>query len=269
MRNSSKKDLVLNYQTELFTKLGLPFTFPPSLVMRLLLSLSVVCLASLTARAQSAINPTALTNIEIVNHELAKGKGYTGAMPASGSSFLLPYWTRGTVKMTSGTVPQPWLKYDLHGDRLLWRRPNGDSLELNTSTTTEFSLGDSLRGTRYLYRRYLAARIRELPLRTAFFEVRYDAGRSALLRRRSRTLFHGNNGPSLAGRSGDRWVETSVFYLKNADNVIEPIRLGSKAVLAVLGKAKAPALQGYATREHLDLSAEADIVQLLKYYDTL
>lgn len=237
--------------------------------MRLLLFSLFVGLAGPAARAQSAISATAPTNADVLNRELAKGKGQLGDMPVSGSSFLLPYWTRGTVKMTAGTVPQPWLKYDLHGDRLLWRRPSGDSLELNTNAITEFSLGDSLRGTRCLYRRYLDAHIRELPLRTAFFEVRYDAGRSALLRKRSRTLFHGNNGPSLAGRSSDRWVETSVFYLKNTDNIIEPIRLSPKAVLAVLGKAKSPALQAYITRENLDLSAEADLVKLLKYYDTL
>lgn len=237
--------------------------------MRLLFLFIFVGLACPAARAQSAISATAPTNADVVNRELAKGKGQLGDMPVLGNSFLLPYWTRGTVKMTSGTVPQPWLKYDLHGDRLLWRRPGGDSLELNTSAVTEFALGDSLRGTRYVYRRYLDAHIRELPLRTAFFEVRYDAGRSALLRKRNRTLFHANNGPSLAGRSSDRWVETSVFYLKNADNVIEPIRLSAKSILAVLGKGKAPALQAYSTRENLDLSAEADIVQLLKYYDTL
>ena len=237
--------------------------------MRLLILPLLVGLASPAARAQGAISATAPTDAEVLNRELGKGKGQLGATPVTGSSFLLPYWTRGTVKMTSGTVPQPWLKYDLHGDHLLWRRPSGDSLELNTSAMTEFSLGDSLRGTRYLYRRYLDARIRELPLRTAFFEVRYDAGRSALLRKRSRTLFHTNNGPSLAGRSSDRWVETSDFYLKNADNTIEPIRLNAKAVLAVLGKAKAPALQAYITRESLDLSAEADLVKLLTYYDTL
>lgn len=235
--------------------------------MRLLFLVLAATVSHTAALAQGAISATAPTDAEVVNRELARGKGNL-ANPVSGSSFLLPYWTRGQVIMTSGTVPQPWLKYDLAGDRLLWRRPAGDSLELNTNEIAEFSLND-VRGGTYTYRRYLTAKIENPALRIAFFEVRYDAGHAALLRRRSRILLHGNNGPSLVGRSSDKWIETTTYFVKRADNVVEPVRLTNKAVLAALGKEKAPALTAYVTREHLNLSEETDVVMLLKYYDTL
>ena len=236
--------------------------------MRLLLLPLFVALAHSAALAQGAISATAPTDADVLNRELAKGKGQLAAVPTTGSSFLLPYWAHGNVVMTSGTVPQPWLKYDLGNDQLLWRRPAGDSLELDTSEITEFSLADT-RNKTYLFRRYLTAKIENLALRTAFFEVRYDAGRAALLSRHSRTLLHGNNGPSLAGRTSDRWVETTSYFVKRTDNVVEPIRLNAKSIIVALGKEKAPALQAYATREQLNLSEEADVVKLLKYYETL
>lgn len=236
--------------------------------MRLPLITPLLVLASTTAFAQGAISPTAPTDAEVLNRELAQGKGNLTSNIA-GTQFLLPYWTRGTVKMTTGTVPRPWLKYDVAGERLLWRRPTGDSLELNTNEVTEFSLGDSVHGKTYTYRRYLAAKIENLALRTAFFEVCYDDGHAALLRRRNRVLFHGNNGPSLAGRPGDKWIETITYFIKRTDNVVEPVRLNAKSILAALGKEKAPTLTAYATREHLKLSGEMDVVKLLKYYDTL
>lgn len=236
--------------------------------MRLLLVAPFIAFAHFTAFAQGAISATAPTNAEVVNHQLAQGKGNL-TLNTSGNRFLLPYWTRGNVKMTTGTVPRPWLKYDVAGERLLWRRPAGDSLELNTNEIAEFSLGDSLRGKAYTYRRYLTARIENVALRTAFFEVRYDAGHAALLLRRNRMLFHNNNGPSLEGRPGDKWIETITYFVKRTDNVIEPVRLSSKSILGALGKEKAAPLNAYVTSEHLKLSEEADVVKLLKYYDTL
>ena len=227
-------------------------------------------MASITpsAFAQAALSQTMPTDPEYINRELAKGKGQIN-VPVVGTPFLMPYWSRGSVLMTTGNVPQPWLKYDLAKGRLLWRRSPADSLELDTSLITEFSLADSLHGKTYTYRRYLSARIASLALRTAFFEVNYDEGKSALLRRRTRTLFSGNNGPSLTGRQASKWLDTSTFFLKHSDNVIDPVKLNAKSVLAVLGKEKAPRLSAFATREGLDLSQQADVVKLLKYYDSL
>ncbi|OGX85759.1 hypothetical protein [Hymenobacter glacialis] len=236
--------------------------------MRFLLIGLLVAAATPVAFAQAALSPVVATDPEYINRELAKGKGHSN-MAADGTPFLMPYWSRGNVLMTTGRVPRPWLKYDLAKDRLLWRRSPTDSLELDTSLVTEFSLADSLRGKIYTYRRYLAARIASYPLRTAFFEVNYDEGKSALLRRRTRTILGGSNGPSLAGRQAGKWEETSTFYLKNSDNVIEPVKLNAKAVLTTLGKAKAPLLTAYVTRERLDLSQETDVVKLLRYYDSL
>ena len=217
--------------------------------------------------AQGNAGVAGTSDNEAINRALYRVKGR--AADVVGTPFLIPFWTRGNVRMTTGTVPNPWLKYDVAGDRLLWRRPTGDSLELNTNAMTEFSFGDSLRGERHVFRRYLTSKMADPLLRTAFFEVGYDAGRSALLKRRTRLLHHDSARPSLTAKGTSKWQENTLFYLKRTDDVIEPIRLTTKAVLAALGKTNAPVLQAYMARENLDLSTETDVVKLLKYYDTL
>ena len=235
--------------------------------MRFLLLIPCAVLLSTAAVAQGSAGVAGTSDYETLNRALYRVKGRSSNVV--GTPFLLPYWTRGNVKMTTGTVPNPWLKYDLASNRLLWRRPTGDSLELDTNSMTEFSFGDSLRGEKHVFRRYLASKMADPLLRTAFFEVGYDAGRSALLKRRTRLLYHDSNRPSLTANNVSKWQDGTLYYLKRADNVIEPIRLNSKAVLAVLGSEKAPALQAHATREGLDLSTEAGVIKLLQYYDTL
>ena len=237
--------------------------------MRFLLVSLLVATTTPAAFAQASLNPMLASNPDYINRELAKGKGQFNNMPVAGTPFLVPYWSRGHVRMTTGNVSRPWLKYDLAKNRLLWRRTATDSLELDTSLITEFSLADSIRGTAYTYRRYLATRIANLALRTVFFEVSYDEGKAALLRRRTRTLLSSSTGSSLAGRQASKWQEANTFYLKRSDNVIEPVKLNTKSVLTALGQERAPLLAAYATREGLDLSQPADVVKLLKYYDSL
>ena len=217
--------------------------------------------------AQGNAGVAGTSDNEALNRALYRVKGR--AADVVGTPFLIPFWTRGNVRMTTGTVPNPWLKYDVAGNRLLWRRPTGDSLELNTNAMTEFSFGDSLRGERHVFRRYLTSKIADPLLRTAFFEVGYDAGRSALLKRRTRLLHHDSTQPNLTAKGTSKWQENTLFYLRRTDDVIEPIRLTPKAVLAALGKNNVPVLQAYMARENLDLSTETDVVKLLKYYDTL
>lgn len=212
---------------------------------------------------------TAPTNLEFISQQLGNGKGGPALVGVVGTPDVAPGWTLGRVQTTNGPVGRVWLKYNLATDQLLWRRPVGDSLELNTAQIREFTLGDSLRGTRITLRRYLSARIEAMPLRTAFFEVRYDAGKAALLCQRTKRVVRGGSGPSLTEGRPPSWQETTEYFLKRHDNVILPVRLGEKTVLAALGADHAPDLAAYVKREHLALRKDADVVRLLAYYDTL
>ena len=125
-------------------------------------------------------------------------------------------------------------------------------------------MGDSLLGTRRVYRRYLDARMEKAALRTTFFEVAYDAGRTALLCHRviaNRVSY----GPGWAtGR------ERVSYFLKKANsNLLVPIELNKKALLSALNPVHVPALALYAEKNSLRLNQESDAIRLLAHYDTL
>lgn len=238
--------------------------------MRLLFLVLVVCFSGAAAQAQQVgRGSTSPTDLEFIGQQLEKGKGSKLAVGVRGTSLLVPSWTKGSVLTSNGPVGPVWLKYDLANDQLLWRRPAGDSLELNTAQVTEFTLGDSLRGTRATFRRYPLARIESPALRTAFFEVCFDAGKSALLRQRTKTVVSSTSSPSLTEGRPPSWQESSQYFVKRADNRVMPVRLSEKAVLENLGPAHQAELAGYLKRERLALRKPADVARLLAYYDTL
>ena len=212
---------------------------------------------------------TSPSNLEYISQQLEKGKGNKLAVGARGSALLVPYWTRGSVLTANGPVGPVWLKYDLGSAQLLWRRPAGDSLELNTAQVTEFTMGDSLRGTRATFRRYPLARIESPALRTAFFEVCYDAGKSALLRQRTKIIVSSSGGPSLTEGRLPSWQESLQYFVKRTDNRVMPVRLTEKAVLENLGPAHQSELAGHVKRERLNLRKPEDVARFLAYYDTL
>lgn len=238
--------------------------------MRFLFLVLMACFGGAAVHAQAVgRGSTSPSNLEYISQQLEKGKGNKLAVGVRGSSLLVPYWTRGLVLTSNGPVGPVWLKYDLAGDQLLWRRPTGDSLELNTSQVTEFTLGDSLRGTRATFRRYPLARIESPALRTSFFEVCYDAGKSALLRQRSKMIVSSGGSPSLTEAQPPSWQESSQYFVKRADNRVMPVRLSEKALLENLGSAHQAELAGYIKRERLALRKPEDVAKLLAHYDTL
>jgi hypothetical protein len=240
--------------------------------MRLFLLLALAIPAGLpTVYAQQVgRGSVAPTNLEFVSQQLEKGKGSKANTSILGTPLVADSWTSGRVKTLNGTFGPVWLKYNLATKQLIWRRPVGDSLELNTDQISEFTLGDSLKGKHVIFRRYLSARIEALMLRTSFFEVCYDAGRSALLRQRTKLVSaSGGGSPSLTEARPPSWQETTQYFVKRADNTVVPVRLNEKALFAALGPEHAAALTTYTKQEKLSLKKEVDISKLLAYYDTL
>lgn len=238
-----------------------------SFFMGLLLAASI---GSAVRAQQVGRGTTAPTNLEYISQRLEEKKGLKNPVEVRGTPLLLPYWTRGRVLTNNGPVSAVWLKYNLASGQLLWRRPAGDSLEINTIGVMEFTLGDSLRGEKATFRRYLTARTENFALRTAFFEVVYDAGKSALLCQRTKELTHmGSSSPSLTAPAPPSWHGQSQFFIKRSDNILTPVRLTEKSILDALGSTSIPALTAYAKQNHLSFKQEADVARLLAYYDEL
>jgi len=185
------------------------------------------------------------------------------------SDYLFVGWTQGLLQPYGSGAPQrAWLKYNAFSHQLISRSQVGEAeivKVVDMDLLREFTIGDSLLGLRLTYRRYLNARVSKAALRAAFFEVHYDAGKTALLCRRAHTPGLPQAGPG--GFSGSKDVLS--YFLKTPDNRIVPVNLRPAEVLAALGTAPAAAATAYAQQQQLDLRRETDVVRLLAYCDTL
>lgn len=182
--------------------------------------------------------------------------------------YLFPYWTQGVLRPYTGAPQRAWLKYNAVDRQLIYRTFVGEVevvKVVDTDLLREFSVGDSLRGQRLTFRRYLNARVAKPALRKTFFEVHYDAGKTALLCQRTHLVRPlAEQGGALPGTR-----DVLAYFLKTTDNRLTPVKLGSAPLLTALGSAHAEALAAYARTQQLDLRREADAVRLLAYHDSL
>jgi hypothetical protein len=231
------------------------------------LLLGGVLLFSAPALAQRASEGGKLNNYDYLNQELGHLRY---GPPPGGSPFVLPQWALGTVTMRTGNVQrQQWLKYDLSTAQLLWRRPQGDSLELFTTLVREFTLRDLAAHQTHVYRLYPELITEQPLLRATFFDVRYDAGRSALLCQRKRQVWAQSSSAALNTTKKSEWSTTERFFVKRPDQTLVPIKLNNRSVVAALGEQHKASVMAYVSKERLNLSQEADVVRLLAYYDSL
>ena len=192
----------------------------------------------------------------------------TGPVSFMMSPYLFGKWTIGILQPYAGPPERTWVKYNATDRQLVARHTTNENEAVRVvdmDLLREFTVGDSLLGMRLTYRRYLDSRVEKATLRTAFYEVHYDAGRTAL-------LCHRNHIPAIpvAGEASFAGTDDVLsYFLKTPTNDIVPVNLKANDILAALGTNHQPALKAYISQQHLDLSREADVVQLLRYHDDL
>ena len=245
--------------------------------MRPLHSLMITLLSGQLAHAQDYRTPPgggAPTKVEPIDMSryfkqpnASAPKNSTEAIGPKAELYLFPHWTQGVLRPYTGAPRRAWLKYNAVDRQLIYRTFVG-AIEIikvvDTDLLREFSVGDSLLGQRLTFRRYLGARVAKPALRKAFFEVHYDAGKTALLCQRTHIVRPGE--PS-GGLPGTR--DILAYFLKTTDNYLTPVKLGPAPLLAALGSARAEVLAAYVRAQQLDLRREADAVRLLVYHDSL
>ncbi|MDO7849466.1 hypothetical protein Q5H92_24085 [Hymenobacter sp. M29] len=250
--------------------------------MRPLPILMLVLLGSQAALGQdyrtpaSGGPPTKVVPIDVAKY-MANARSNQPAPPSTQnlvspfvpSDYLFVGWTQGLLQPYGNGAPQrAWLKYNAFSHQLISRayvRETEVVKVVDMDLLREFTIGDSLLGLRLTYRRYLNARVLKASLRSAFYEVHYDAGKTALLCQRSHT--RGLPQAGAGGFSGSKDILS--YFLKTPDNRIVPVNLRPAEVLAALGAPHATAATTYAQQQQLDLHRENDVVRLLAYCDTL
>lgn len=188
----------------------------------------------------------------------------------TGTTLRLPEWSVGTVVMRTGAVKKDqWLKYDLASEKLLWRRPQGDSVEVFMTLLKRFTLRDSAQHRTLVYELYPEVRTEEPLLRTVFFGVQYDSGRTALLSRERRRVHTTTGGGVLATSKSAQWVSETEYYLKLPNNRLVPVRLNRKSLITGLGETHRAQLEAYAAEHDLNLNTEDGAEKLLAFFDSI
>lgn len=211
-----------------------------------------------------------LSNKEVLRREeIHNQMGQYDIRSPQKTYYPVPYWTKGELRPYAGAPSRPWLLYNAALPQLLTRSATGEPQPLNIDEIREFSVGDSLLGTRRTYRRYLNAKVKNAALRTAFFEVRHDARNYALLRHS--VILTTANGAPYARQSSFKSEEKSAyyFYYKSGEsNTIVPIELKEESVLAAVNASPGEQLADYIRKNHLKLTREKDVITLLRHLDT-
>ena len=109
------------------------------------------------------------------------------------------------------------------------------------------------------------ARVPKPSLRTAFIEVHYDAGKTALLCQRTRALALPL--PRPGGFNRTEGLRSS--YFKTTNTEILPVALQPEKLLAAMCPAHAEALTANTRQQQLNLEQEGDVFRLLAYHNAL
>lgn len=227
--------------------------------------MGALCLQAGSVAAQRTF--TQPTNYDYINQELSHKRS---RMSTSGSPLLLPQWSLGQVRLRNGNVQaNQWLKYDLARETVMCRRPQGDSIELFSTLISGFSLRDSAQHYTYTYRLYPEIEAPTPAMRAVFFDVRYDHGQLALLRRTQRRTVSRNTSSSLTSTASMSWQTEAHYFLKLPNNQLKPVRLAPKSLLETLPEPQQTAAAAYVKSQSLDLRQEPDVIRLLAYCDGL
>lgn len=185
-----------------------------------------------------------------------------------GSPFFTQSWSEGVLFYSDGkkSAALP-LKHDVYKNQLVAKRPQGDSVLINTGNVSHFQLKDPA-GKVYLFKKFPGLKTADAGLTSAFFQVLYE-GKMALLIKHNKSLVKANyQGAYSADRPYDELVSQSEYYLKKADQTLIKIRMNKKAILDIL-QDKQSTVKEFVEKEKIDFKDEASVAKLLAYYDSL
>lgn len=181
-----------------------------------------------------------------------------------GFPYLYENWNKGLVKLIDGrTVRNLDLKYDLLTDELLFKNlKNGEMLRFAESVIA-FKLDSSAQNNTELQFKngYKPANGNSS---TSYYQVLFDGG-TPLLKRREKSVLEKKVYNSAT--STKSFEEAETYYLSKSNGLIK-IRRDKKQILAVLVD-HAAELEEYIKANNLNLKNEAQLIQLIGYYNSL
>ena len=201
--------------------------------------LLTIMLAGTSAHAQHATS--AMDGAAAQRNLQSLTQGSAAVLPRGGSEGLIgsPYvdkrWLPTQIRLTNNQPLAPVLvKFDVLDHRLLMRKPapSTDSLQLDDSRVVSFVLLEPATplspGRQRVFRRFAEAPLPKL--RPDYVEVLHE-GRYALLVHRAKTMKKADYQGAYSTHSHfDEIEDHVVYYLRNPDATVQPVKLTLKAL---------------------------------------
>jgi hypothetical protein len=146
-----------------------------------------------------------------------------------GSPYLLNYWTPADITFANNkTEKDVPIKYDVHANQLMMRRPQGDSVVIVSPVVSSFQLKDVNNGKNRVFSRFSDAKTDDSSLKEELLEVLHE-GKTALLIRYDKTIQKASyQGAYNANRTYDELEDEKSYYLRKADQTFVKTKLNKK-----------------------------------------
>ncbi|MDJ1503283.1 hypothetical protein [Xanthocytophaga agilis] len=183
-----------------------------------------------------------------------------------GSPYLLPHWCNADVTLANSKIQNDVpVKYDIYSNRLVMRRPQGDSAIVVSSSVKGFLLKDVLTGQNRLFERFPDLKTDDTILKEEYLEVLYEGKTALLVRYDKKVLKASYQGAYSSGRTYDELMDDKSYYIRKTDGTINKVKLGKKAVLEQLNASDD--LKKFVEKEKLDLKETKDVIRLMEFAD--
>ncbi len=192
---------------------------------------------------------------------------YYGVM---GTPYLNDKWTPAIITALDGKKHEntPVL-YNAHYD-LVEAVVGKDTLILNSRliTSVEMPVTDA-NGVRYVKLKNGFTSASEKIESTNFFEMVYEGSEFTLMRKHYKHLKPSDFNPAYnTGSKFDEFQMQTTTYVKTADGQIQKVKTNRRDILRLMGD-KSKQVEDYVKKEKLKYEADADLVRIFAYYETL
>ena len=178
----------------------------------------------------------------------------------SGSPYLTDDWAAATIKMKSGLMVKEKVKYDLLDDILYFKSTDGKFMTF-AEPVSEFRIEEGS-GAGLYRNNYDNSRFGS---KTTFYQVLFD-GKVKLLKRVNKGV---NDVMEYNAASPTKTITQKVrYYAVSVDGTFVEVKPAKKDILNIMNSKKAE-VDKFLSSSHIDFKADADLVTLFTYYNSL
>ncbi|WP_242928137.1 hypothetical protein [Pontibacter vulgaris] len=187
-----------------------------------------------------------------------------------GTPFFLENWGKASLVLNGKTkYDNVVLKYNVYDNTILYRKPDGSVLELNTNNLDYFILQDSLGLKNYMFKRTPELAAIDKKAGTQFNAILYEGSKYKLLLNPSKSLLKADyKGGYSANRTHDELLTENAYYIVKSDKTAQKVKLNKKNLLKVLANEQQK-VQAYLEKEKIDAGTEDGWIKVLNYYESL